>query len=137
MDDLKIPVRTELTVLPADDPNRPPLNWVVKEYNGVPAYRYLPEYEENGFSSEDLKPLTAREDLKPGDQILIPALIGGYHRMTIEEGDGSLKDGTLMAKTGHSAAFLRFGEDDRKCWVATGMINLRGLAKLSVSRETA
>jgi hypothetical protein len=59
-----VPVRTDITVLPADPPDRPTLGFVVREYLGGTIYYYRPD----GGVSED--PVRGLHDLQPGMQVV-------------------------------------------------------------------
>jgi hypothetical protein len=108
----KIPVRTEITVLPADD-TRETIGWTVREYSGCDVFLLL-ELE------MVKKPITDRHALKPGVSIAVPSFFRGcHHHMKVQsESYAETLDGKL-------GAFLRFGEDDRNCWVCTSLINTK------------
>jgi hypothetical protein len=124
-----IPARTEVTVLGPDDPDREPLGFVVREYNGSPVYKSL----DPGPDGKPV-PLRLKEDLRPGDVALSPSMFSGghpgngYFEFTVAE----MEDGRLYGKAGGSAVFLRFAEDDRACWCAVGFSVGRGITKLEI-----
>lgn len=134
-DDLPLPVRTELTVLPADDPEQRQIGWVVKEYSGVsvgrgPAGLTAEEILANpdtlmGF---ELVPIT--DALRVGDVVLFGGLFGGWHVCTIQEGTGG--DPIAVSPSGDFVGFLAFGEDDRNCWACIGGGNLKALQRLNL-----
>jgi hypothetical protein len=122
----KFPVRTELIVLPADPPDRKPIGWTVRTYSGFEILRLV-------TPGEPGVTITKKEDLKVGDEILVMGLFGGYLKMVVEQDE----DGDLFARGGeHLISSLAFGEDDRECWVSTGLINTRGIKKLELFKET-
>jgi hypothetical protein len=120
----KIPARTELTVIPADDPKMRTIGWTVTERNGVTLFKF------DAAGGIDIRPLLSLADLVEGDEIAVAALTGGYHKMTVKKDE----EGKLMGCNDSLLAILRFAEDDRKCWTCVGLINTRGLAKLDVTR---
>lgn len=108
----RIPVRTELTVLPADDPAGPTLGWIIKEYNGGEVF--LLDAQDQPIE----EPLTRREDLKEGMRIYAPTLVGGrIATVRLEE------DGDLCWESAGLIGDLNFSGDDRKCWITTLAIN--------------
>jgi hypothetical protein len=114
----RVPIRPELEVIP-EDPNRPKLNWIVKDYVGHEVYRY------SHGRVWTKATLTNRDDLKPGDQIATVALLGGYLLLTVVKDN----DGELYGDSDNTIGMLEFDKDDRHCWVCTGHINKRGLAR--------
>jgi hypothetical protein len=120
-DDLKVPFRTELTVLSADNkPNQKPLGWVIKERNGVEVTKDL----------ETKALIIERDALRIGDTIYVPGLLGGYHVLTIEAGD---HEGELRARSKEGLlGILEFGGDDRNAWICIGLVNLRGISKVEL-----
>jgi hypothetical protein len=92
------------------------LGWTIKEYHGVEVSKSL-----GG------PPLLAKPDLSVGDEVFVPGFSGGWYsmRVTSKINDGLFAE-TLVsphhAADGHASGMgvsLKFGEDDRKCWVAT------------------
>ena len=116
--------RQELTVLPADPP-RKTLGFTIREFLGHEIY-----FRE-GFDPEDRQPITTKDGLKVGDEILVKALVPGYHIMTVEAD----KYGELSARSEEMMAVLKFGEDGRESWTCIGLVNLRGLKKLELKTE--
>jgi hypothetical protein len=110
------PVRTELTVLPADPPGRAPLGWTVSCYQGTEVFKEgAPE-----------TPLTRLEDIRPGDKLIVTTLVGRYlMTATLDE------QHELFADSEGMVADLQFDMDDRHCWVSTYGVNKRAFAKLS------
>jgi hypothetical protein len=125
MDD-EIPATVPLEVLPADEAPTKKLGWTVREYAGSEVYLFTSE----SFSMEDLVPLTTRESLKAGDEILVPSLGVGYLKMTVVE-----RNGELSAESEGLLGVLEFGKDDRNAWVCGGLINKRGVAHLKLSTD--
>lgn len=106
----KIPVRTDLTVLPADDAKKAPMGFMCQCFNGGEVYKP---------GALDT-PLTRREDIQPGDKLIVTTLFA------VLEMTATLDDeGELQAETEHTLANLEFGEDDRECWVSSFAINKR------------
>lgn len=123
----RVPVRTELTVLPGDDPNlRPTINWTIREYDGSPV-KLLEEVDGEEVVVDGV--LTERGDLQDGTRILCPALFG-YFRATVKVGE----DGELYAKGTKLTGFLRFDGDDRHCWTCWGAADLESILKLHITR---
>lgn len=104
----RIPIRTELTVLPADPP-REPLGWVMREYNGTEVFKV-------GAVGV---PMTGREDIQPGARVIVTTLVGAFEMTVFEE------DGELWAESAGTVADLKFDTDDRHCWVSTYGVNKR------------
>lgn len=119
----KYPVRTELTVLPADDSRDRKLGFVVTEYMGSPVYK---RYSDGTINTANT--LKAREDIQEGDELAIPWITGGYALMRAKRGE----DGKLFAQGDPHIVILCFDEDDRHCWTTGGFINTRGLARLEI-----
>lgn len=121
----RIPVRSEVTVLPADEPKDKPLGWKCDIREGCEIYRSL----------ETQEMITTRDGLKPGDVVYAMSLVGGYYETTIYQKD----DGELQGKSGeHTLVFLRFLDDpevdDRApVWITWGAANTRGLRKLELT----
>lgn len=107
-----LPVRTELTVLPAD-PHNKPVGWAVETFDGGEVTR--PNSEE---------PLTNKDDLKPGDVVWVPQLFG-VHEMTVVKDE----DGELYAEDEGSFANLIFAVDRRNCWTSSAAYNKRAFEK--------
>lgn len=110
-----------LIILPADDPPKSKLNWVIREYIGSEICKSL-EPGPDGYPV----PLTRFEDLQEGDEVYTWS---GAMKFTVRK---SPEDGHLYGDCGRWRVILGFAEDDRKCWVASGFVNLRALKKLSV-----
>ena len=72
------------------------------------------------------------EDLVVGRDYTALGLMGEYIRWTVgkdEYGEFHISSGSSLI------GCLQRGGDDRNCWVVTGMINTRGLTKLSIQTE--
>jgi len=100
------------------------ISFLVREYIG--SYVHL---DRGPLSENELKPLTELEDLQDGSLVLVRAH-SGHYRMTVKE-----EGGRLIAYSGDLQALLEFGQDDRKAWISTGVINMKGLKKLEVSSK--
>jgi len=114
----KLPLESPLVVLCPDEP-RETLGWTVREYNGSEVYRF-------DVLNQVLEvPLTGKDDIKPGMALAVPGLMGGYHKMTVSDDCTGANNENLYAS-------LEFNSDDRECWTCTGLINLKGVEKLSL-----
>ena len=110
----KIPVQTDLTILPAD-PERAPVGWMCRCYSGAEVFKPV---------AEDVL-LTRREDIQPGDKLIVTTLVGTLvMTATLDE------EGDLQAETEHTLANLEFGEDDRECWISSLAINKHAFEKV-------
>lgn len=104
-------IKQELEILP--DEGKPlKLNWVVKEYIGCEAYFKSNEY------------LYKIDDIKVGDEIFCFDL-----KMIIT----SINNDKAFAENERHISILNFAEDDRKCWVCSGLVNKRGIKNTSKS----
>ena len=81
---------------------------------------------EDGMIEE---PLQSHEDLYDGLKIAVPTLFGYAEAVVV------LKDEQLYWETDNMFGPLLFGEDERACWISGGMINKRGLDKLSLTSD--
>jgi hypothetical protein len=115
------PKRTEVTVLGPDDPKQKTIGFACYDRQGTTVYRLDDDFR-CGVAKN---PITRREDLHEGDEIVVAALTGGYHGMKIKEDEY----GELQAEGEGLAALLKFGEDDRECWVCLALVNLQGIKK--------
>jgi hypothetical protein len=116
----RMPVRTELTVLSADDPKTAPLGWMMYELDGTEVYR----------DAEQTQTITRREDLKPGDVIYAQTLFNLCKAVVDMDEDGS-----LFAIAGSTLIYLDFREDPKEdprapCWVSPGAANMRAVQRL-------
>ena len=119
-----IPVRTEVLVLPGDEPSEKKIGFVVHEYNGVE----LHPLTEDGHvdSSKTFK----KDELQVGMTVACASLFGGYNVIEIKKD----KHGELYGENGVFWAILEFTTDDRACWVSTGGGNLSAIKKLTADR---
>ena len=120
----KIPIRTELEILPADEPKQLKIGWTVKEYIGGEIFKL----DANGQMITE--PLTNKTDLIPGMIVAAPTLFG-YVNTTIDVD----QYGEVFGTSGGLYIMLSFGEDDRKCWVSSGAINMKAIKKLTKQKE--
>jgi hypothetical protein len=104
------PIRTEITVLPADEPKERTIGWAVVERNGGEVYKL----DADGIN------LTNFSDLKKGDDVLVPTLFG-YVQMKITKRSRIKK--TATAESEGTLAWLEFSKDDRKCWTSSSSMN--------------
>lgn len=102
------------------------VKFIVKEYLGTEVFKGL-DPDTRHFPKSGL---TGRDDVKPGDKILVPWLTGGYIEAVVNVDEG----GGYFAEAGHLLIPLEFAADNRKCWTVTGFINRRGVTKLTVTR---
>ena len=118
-----LPSKTELTVLPADDPKGRTLGFVVRERNGVSLYPII-----DGKIGEN--PVPATEDLVVGRDYTASGLMGEDLLWTVGKDDY----GEFSITCGPSLiGCLERGKDERNCWAVTGMVNTRGLKKLNIT----
>lgn len=117
-----IPMRTEMMVLPGD-PDRLTTNFTVKVFIGPALYLF----REDGTVITE--PVTERGAMRPGMMVATP-WVGGYFMMEVDESGTN-----ALSESGELRAILRFGEDERKCWVVAGFINLRGLRQVSMKSK--
>lgn len=116
----RIPVRTELQVLSADNPTERTIGWVVQEFSGAEVTR--PHSDES---------LTNENDIKEGDRLWVPMLFGTYEMTVYREG------GKLYAETADSVAILEFAADSRKCWTTPGAFHKKALKRMTITLETS
>jgi len=118
MNNEKILSHQDLTVLHADEPKQLKIGFTIKEYLGAPICK--------PNAVEVL--LTKKDDIHVGVTIWVPGLTG-WLEVTVQQ-DG---EGHLYGESGKLVAFLEFDQDDRHCWVQTGIANTRGLERLTLS----
>lgn len=125
-EDYKIPVRTEITVLPADLPNQPLLGWTLKERLGSPIGHAL------GPKGRPL-PIRVEKDLLPGDTILVPG-IEGIHTMVVRDtGEEPYRFIAYFTEEGGSTALLSFGDDaSDPCWCVVAWVTGRGTTQMTL-----
>jgi hypothetical protein len=113
-----------------------PTGIVVEEYQGVPVLTTPPkltfeQVRDTANWPKGFRPIRiTREDaLKPGMAVLVADLGGGYALYVVEStGEG------LGGRSGEMVAFFEFGQDDRQCWICTGVANLKGLERLEIQQ---
>jgi hypothetical protein len=111
-------VRTEVTVLGPDDPNTKTVGWSCYERLGATIIK-------RGYPGEKLR----EHDIAPGDEVLVPALSGGYHVMVVDRAaDGKLFAQSVVSELLAALAF------DIDAWVCVGLINTRCIAKLELKK---
>ena len=118
MDDEKILSHQDLTVLPADEPKQLKIGFTIKEYLGSPICKP---------NAVDVL-LMKKDDIHVGDTIWAPGL-GGWLEVTVQQDE----NGHLYGASGKLVAFLEFDQDDRHCWIQTGIANTRALERLTLS----
>lgn len=124
--DSDVKLNNEIKILPADKPLKSKINWTICEYSGCEIH-FL-----NEGNSVIEEPLCLKNQLKDGMRVAVPGLFGGYHLMIVQN-DCSC----AVTESGDLIATLSFGEDDRKCWVASGLINTNGIKNLTKSTKEA
>ena len=124
-------VNQPLTVLGADEPTTKTIGFTCHEYLGSEIFLYKKEDHINGFDETKLIPITTESGLKKGDEILVPSLFGGYHKMVVKLDSHNV----VYGEDKNHASVLRFGEDARNAWVSIGIINLRGISKLPLQNN--
>lgn len=112
----KIPLRTDVTVLPADDPDQKPIGFSVNMRHGVEVYRFASD------GSVDETPLRGYEDITDGTKLAVLGFSGGFHPMTVERSVSG-----FTASNENLSAILQFDTDDRHCWITTGLVNMRAI----------
>jgi hypothetical protein len=110
----KMPMRTELEVLPEENPPGKARGWWVTCFDGSEVFKLdVPDV-----------PLTRREDIQPGDKLRVLTLVGTY------EMTATVRDGKLWGESEGTIAALDFNTDSRHCWVSRYAINKRALEKV-------
>ncbi len=105
------PVKTELTVVGADDPGQKVLGFTVKEYNGGAVSRV----DDTGKSIEN--PVKSREGLRVGNLLIAPTLVGDVRAVV------ALDDvGDLCWVSGGFVGDLEY-DDERGYWITSFAIN--------------
>lgn len=102
-----IPVRTELTVLPADEPKARTIGLPMTTYEGTRIARLV-----NGKLEE---PLCQADDLREGMAIVVTGILGRFEAVVVKNTAGS-----LCWKTDRAWGRLEFAIDDRGCWTSPG-----------------
>ena len=140
----KIPIRTELTVLPADEPRDKPIGWSVYEVNGTDVYRppegavwpptTLDECRAIGVP-ENL--VTSEDGLAVGEELLVQDLMGlNIAKVAIHSEDGAPYG---LSPSGNMMYMLEFVDDrpegESPRWVCTGSANLKALKRLHFVTE--
>lgn len=111
-----MPIRTDIEILPADEPGREPIGWKVYIRDGGEVYLEIdPE-----------TPLTSLKSIEAGDKVLVPTMFG-ISLMTVTEVNGN----EAFAETEGSIAPLKFANDDRDCWTCSSLINKKSLNAIS------
>lgn len=118
--DRRFPIRTELTVIPGDDPNQKPIGFKCYNRNGVDLRR------PNGA------PIKERDELREGDEVLAATFWGDALAVVKKN-----EFGQLLAFSGHTRFLLFFEEEDlgelkARGWVCVGMVNTRALSRLDL-----
>jgi len=99
------------------------LKFSVNEFLGSEVFLLTPE---EGVIEA---PLQSPKDLYDGLKIAVPTLFG-YAEATVVQ-----KDGQLFWESHNTFGPLLFGQDERSCWISGGIINKKGLDKLSLTSE--
>ncbi len=109
----RIPVRTDIEVLPADDANQLKIGWHVITYNGC---------EVTKVGSKE--PITKRFGLRPG------MMVTAWDMEWVVVRSGLF---SLALEREKSIGILEFKKDARKCWACPMIINRRLLQSPSKS----
>ncbi len=115
----------DIKVLPADEIGEKKIKWVVRELMGVELYPII-----DGKKGEE--PVPATEELVVGGKYTSCGLFGDYLLWTVEQDS----HGKLSLHTGNTLGILARGEDERSCWVVTGMINKRCIERLQITTQS-
>jgi len=105
----RMPIRTELTVLPADDPNNLKLGFGIQCYSGIEIHPVI-----NG----DVQ----KESIKDENGLYDGMNVEAWGVVWTVRFD---KDGSPYLDSLKTSGFLEFNIDDRECWVCGGLINKR------------
>lgn len=114
------PIRTELTILPADDPKDLELaaGWVFRDYNGTKVAHYIEaDHPEKRIDTDKLE--TAKT-IAVGDKLLIQGIFG-YHIITVIQ----VKGDSAVAESEKQTYHLRLNQDERQIW-ACEHIHVKG-----------
>lgn len=128
----KIPVRTDITIIDADNKDNRKLGFKCYEYQGCEILRRKKEYKDISIEEINknmqevyyfhkckyLEPIKDKDSLKENDEVVVPRLMGYDFANIIKN-----EDGTLKAETSYSVFPLEYGKDDRSCWVCAMEIN--------------
>lgn len=121
----KSPIRTELTVIPADS-NKKSIGWTCREYLGAEIYLLnLLEGEIKPIET----PLSKKEDLYPGLHVYVPTLFDYFIGIVQDD----LK--SALSENGNLSATLEFDTDDRHCWTTSLTINVGAMKRLKIYQE--
>ena len=123
----------EFKVYENNSPKDFKLNFICKEYCGTEIYKRRDILGTNTLQEllEDIesrkheltKSLINKDDIKNGDKVLVFTLFD-FRELDVKEFNGSyLSDNSFLYS-------LSFAEDDRKCWVCSGLCNLAALAEV-------
>ncbi len=109
-----IPQRTELKILPSQDPDYKP-HFFAAVYTGTSLFKVV-----DGVPVE--QPLLRYDDIQPGDEVF--GWIGGIVS----------DDRKIVRASKHLFGTIAFDEDDRHCWVMSSVFNTKGLTSLEMYR---
>jgi len=65
------------------------------------------------------KPMT--KDLKVGDTVFVPGLVGDVQKMTVDTLDWDGPN-SVSAENDEMLALMEFNKDDRHCWICVSMV---------------
>lgn len=137
----RIPARTELTVLKADDPGTRTIGFKVYELTGTNIYRPPgefptdPQWAEMVMVPENL--ITTKDGLREGEELLVQGLWG------LCRGTVVFEDGEPSHLISGDTIFVIDFVNDRKCehdpdapprWVCCGSGSLKAFQKMEVKR---
>lgn len=146
---IKIPVRTELTVLSVDDPHARTIGFSIFEQVGSEIWRpperatWPPESYEDCISIAVDANWVFEEDLEEGAEFLVRGLIGFSVLVVHKDSYGGVFGMSSSQKMGFSLSFEKDRLEFRKGkepsvgpprWVCVCTSNLEGLRKLEISK---
>lgn len=147
------PIRSEITVIPADENKNLKLGWKCYEQKGGEIFKASQlnlkdgeeitlkkirelvkpdmEAEKEGIF-RDIGSLTNFDDIKVGDRIICGGFFG-WLLPVISEIDE--KDQTAIAEDEGNVYWLEFAKDDRKCWINWGQANKKAIEMINFGSE--
>lgn len=116
------------------DTDDTPLSFVVHEYVGVEIHKYVEGrvYERDAEGRWNLEPITEEADLRADEKILVHGLMGELFVMTVKADEYGVLCG--MGGMGDKLMAVLEYAKDRRAWVCSGLVNLRCIEKLRLTR---
>ena len=113
----------KIIIIPADNVKNLKIGFTVHEYMGVEVFPFVNgEIDKNPFINES--------DIYEGMDLAIPGLMGWFHIMKVHKDE----NGNFYAKTENILASLKFNSDERHCWTCSGLINIKAIKKLYLTK---